>query len=201
MKRGKNILQTDPDYCLIPIQTYDSANDQLLPSNKWISFPLNTYRPLAREIFNLLEHYPNLKDLRPCYETIHSKIEKCNTCDPFEKFRVKPKPDDTVRFNTSLIKSIKIWNIDIFRWHNRYILIRIKLVLIQNYLVFKTIESQTLIVRIRQSVHQPANIKITKCHSCHRSRKRCYCLHKFLITRDSRARSTASHRDASYRTI
>ena len=47
---------------------YDSATDQLVPSNKWISFSLNTYRPLAREIFNLIEHYPNLKDLRPCYD-------------------------------------------------------------------------------------------------------------------------------------
>ena len=75
---------------------YDSATDQLLPSNKGISFPLDSYRPLARQIFNLLEHLPNLKDLRPCYETIHSKSAKCDTCDPFEKFRVKPKPDDTV---------------------------------------------------------------------------------------------------------
>ena len=81
---------------------YDFATDQLLPSNKGISFPLDSYRSLAREIFNLLEHFPNLKDLRPCYETIHSKTAKCDTCDPFEKFRVKPKPDDTVFYIASL---------------------------------------------------------------------------------------------------
>ena len=81
---------------------YDSKTDQLLPSNKWISFPLDSYRPLAREIFNLLEHYPNLKDLRPCYDTKHPKTAKCSVCDPFEKFRPKPKPDDTICHIASL---------------------------------------------------------------------------------------------------
>ena len=81
---------------------YDSVTDQLLPTNKWISFPLNSYRPLAKEIFNLLEHYPNLKDLRPCYDTKHPKTAKCNVCDPFDKFRPKPKPDDTVCHIASL---------------------------------------------------------------------------------------------------
>ena len=81
---------------------YDSATNQLLPSNKGISFLLDFYRPLAREIFNLLEHFPNLKDLRPCYETKHPKTLKCDTCYPFEKFRPKPKPDDTVRHIGSL---------------------------------------------------------------------------------------------------
>ena len=87
---------------------YDSATDQLLPSNKWFSFPLNFYRPLAREIFNLLKHFPNLKERRPCYETVHSKTEKCNVCDPFEKFRVKPKPDEAICHITGLNKSITI---------------------------------------------------------------------------------------------
>ena len=87
---------------------YDSRTDQLLPTNKWISLPLESYRQLAREIFNLLEHYPKLKDLRPCYATKHSKVEKCDTCDPFERFRVKSIPDDAVRSDTSLIKSITI---------------------------------------------------------------------------------------------
>ena len=95
-------------YITISKYYYDSRTDQLLPTNKWISFPLDSYRQLAREIFNLFELFPNLKDLRPCYDTEHSKTAKCDTCDPFERFRVKSKPDDTGRSNTSLIKSITI---------------------------------------------------------------------------------------------
>ena len=42
---------------------YDPASGQLMPSKKGISFLLIHYRPLAREIFNLLERFPILKSM------------------------------------------------------------------------------------------------------------------------------------------
>ena len=82
---------------------YDPATDQLMHTKKGISFPLDSYRPLARAIFNLLDHFPNLKDLRLCYDTIHSQQDTCSICSPFAKFRLIS--DDTVRPIANLTKS------------------------------------------------------------------------------------------------
>ena len=68
--------------------------DQLEPLNKGISFPLSYYRPLAREIYNLLERYPSLKHSLPCYKSTHSPLEKCEICHPFDRFI--PKADEEV---------------------------------------------------------------------------------------------------------
>ena len=59
----------------------------MVPLNKGISFPLSYYRPLAREIYNLLERYTALKHALPCYKSTHSPLEKCDICTPFERFR------------------------------------------------------------------------------------------------------------------
>ena len=63
---------------------YDKTKNQLIPLNKGISSPLSYYRPLAREIYNLVERYPTLKHALPCYKSIHSPLEKCGNCHPFE---------------------------------------------------------------------------------------------------------------------
>ena len=72
---------------------YDPTIDQLHPSKKGISLPLIIYRPLAREMFNLLERYAKLRDWIPCYKSKHSPLAKCDICYPFEKFK---KPNDEV---------------------------------------------------------------------------------------------------------
>ena len=95
---------------------YDPVTDQLMHTKKGISFPLDSYRPLARAIFNMLEHFPNLKDLRPCYVTVHSKIEKCNICNPLAKFRTIS--DDTVSPIANPTKSNTIWTTIISRWRD-----------------------------------------------------------------------------------
>ena len=65
---------------------YNQMRRQLVPLNKGISFPLSYYRPLAREIYNLLERYPTLKHALPCYKSTHSPLEKCVNCSPFERY-------------------------------------------------------------------------------------------------------------------
>ena len=55
---------------------YDQTKNQLVPLNKGISFPLSYYRPLAREIYNLLERYPSLKHALAVlqkYSQLHSR--------------------------------------------------------------------------------------------------------------------------------
>ena len=68
-------------------QYFNQTKNQLVPLNKGISFPLSYYRPLAREIYNLLERYSSLKHALPCYKSMHSPLEKCDICTPFERFR------------------------------------------------------------------------------------------------------------------
>ena len=75
--------------------------------------PLNSYHSLTREIFNLLNHFPNLIDLWPCYETIHSKQDKCNVCDSFAKtfityewFFSSMIPHKLCRFKSPLLSNI-----------------------------------------------------------------------------------------------
>ena len=70
---------------------YDQTKNQLVPLKKGISFPLAYYRPLAREIYNLLERYPTLKHALPCYKSTHSPIEKCDNCSSFDRY--KPNTD------------------------------------------------------------------------------------------------------------
>ena len=62
--------------------------NQLVPLKKGISFPLSYYRPLVREIFNLLERYTTLKSAEDllCYKSTHSPLEKCDICSPFKRF-------------------------------------------------------------------------------------------------------------------
>ena len=71
---------------------YNQTKNQLVPLNKGISFPLSYYRPLAREIYNLLERYPTLKHAFPRYKSTHSPLEKCKICHPFEPYI--PKADE-----------------------------------------------------------------------------------------------------------
>ena len=71
---------------------YNQTRRQLIPLNKGICFPLSYYRPLAREIYNLLERYPTLKHALPCYKSTHSPLEKCEICHPFERYI--PKADE-----------------------------------------------------------------------------------------------------------
>ena len=66
---------------------YDPASGQLMPSKKGISFPLSYYRPLTREIYNLLERFPILKSIVACNKSVHNPSDKCDICDPFDKFR------------------------------------------------------------------------------------------------------------------
>ena len=66
---------------------YDPTSGQLLPSKKGISFLLLHYRALAREIHNLLERFPILKSIVACNKSVHSPLDKCDICDPFDKFR------------------------------------------------------------------------------------------------------------------
>jgi len=70
---------------------YDQTKNLLMPLNKGISFPLSYFRQLAREIFHLLERYPTLKQALPCYQSTHSRIEKCDNCNPFDRY--KPNTD------------------------------------------------------------------------------------------------------------
>ena len=70
---------------------YDQTKNQLIPLNKGITFPLSYYRTLAKEIYHLLERYPTLKHAFPCYKSMHSPIEKCNNCSPFDRY--KPNTD------------------------------------------------------------------------------------------------------------
>ena len=78
--------------CSIWKHYYNQTKNQLVPFNKGISFPLSYYRPLAREIYNLLERYTVLKHALPCYKSTHSPLEKCDICHPFERFR----PDNKI---------------------------------------------------------------------------------------------------------
>ena len=66
---------------------YNPASGQLMPSKKRISFLLIHYRPLAREIFNLLERFPILKSIVACNKSVHNPFDKCDICDPFDNFR------------------------------------------------------------------------------------------------------------------
>ena len=65
---------------------YNRTKNQLVPLNKGISFSLSYYRPLAREIYNLLERYSSLKHTLPCYKSTHSTLEKCEICHPFKRY-------------------------------------------------------------------------------------------------------------------
>ena len=70
---------------------YDPTKNQLIPLHKCITFSLSYYRPLAREIYKLLERYPTLKHALPCYESTHSLSEKCDNCSSFDRY--KPNTD------------------------------------------------------------------------------------------------------------
>ena len=65
---------------------YNQTRRHLVPLNKGITIPLSYYRPVAREIYNLLERYPTLKHALPCYKSTHSPLEKCEICSPFEQY-------------------------------------------------------------------------------------------------------------------
>ena len=67
---------------------YNQTKNQLVPLNKGIPFPLSYYRPLAREIYNLLERYTALKNALPCYNSTHSPLEKCDICHPIRSFSI-----------------------------------------------------------------------------------------------------------------
>ena len=62
---------------------YDPVSGQLMPTKKGISFLLMHYRPMSREISNLLERFPILKSIVACNKSVHSPLAKCDICDPF----------------------------------------------------------------------------------------------------------------------
>ena len=66
---------------------YDTTSGQLMPSKKGISSLLTRYRLLTREIFNLLERFPILKNIVACNKSVHNTLAECDICDPFDKFR------------------------------------------------------------------------------------------------------------------
>ena len=51
---------------------YDAASDKMRPSKKGITFPLQFFRVISKEIYNLSERFPSVKSIQPCFKSTHS---------------------------------------------------------------------------------------------------------------------------------